>query len=61
MRLFFKQILLTIMLTIVNEESSLKIVKEGLPLTIVDEMTKFIKNGHFWKKVTCNFIECRLT
>ena len=44
--------LLTIMLTIVNGGSS---------LTIVNETTNFIKTVVFGKKVTCNFIECRLT
>ena len=48
-------------LTIVNEGSLLTIANEGLSLTIVNEMTKFIKTVVFGKKVTCNFIECRLT
>ena len=45
------------MLTIVNEEPSLTIVNDGLSLKIVTETT----NGRFLKKITCNFIECRLT
>ena len=58
------------MLTIVNEGSSLKIVNEGssltivneeLLLTIVNETTNFIETVVFGKKITCNFIECRLT
>jgi len=57
---FEKFFVLTIMLTIVNEGSSLTIVNKGLSLTIVNETTKFI-NDRFWKKITCNFIECRLT
>ncbi len=47
-------------LTIVNERSSLTIVNEGLSLTIVNETTNFIKTVVFGKKITCNFIECRL-
>ena len=39
----------------------LTIVNEGLSLTIVNETTHFIKTVVFWKKITCNFIECRLT
>ena len=45
----FKKIFLTIMLTIVNKRSSLMIVNKGVTLTIVNEITKFIKNGRFWK------------
>ena len=36
------------------------IVYEGLSLTVVNEMTNFIKTVVFGKKNTCNFIECRL-
>jgi len=32
-----------------------------LSLTIVNETTNFIKTVVFGKKITCNFIECRLT
>ena len=42
-RLFLKKQLLTILLTIVNEGSSLRIVKERLSLTIVYETTKFFE------------------
>ena len=43
--------LLTIVLTIVNEGSSLTIVNEGLSLTIVNETTNFIKIVVFEKKL----------
>ena len=55
------------MLTIVNEGSSLTIGNEGLSLTIVNETTNFIKTvvfgkkQSFLKKITHNFMECRLT
>ena len=48
------------MLTIVNKGSSLTIVNAGLSLTIVNDTTNFKKRS-FLKKVTANFIECRLT
>ena len=49
------------MLTIINERSSLTIVNEGLSLSIVNETTNFIRMVVFEKKITGNFIECRLT
>ena len=47
------------MYSIVNKGSSLTIVNEGLSLTILNETKNFTKRS-FWKKMTCNFIECRL-
>ena len=43
--------LLTIMLTIHNGWSSLKIVNKGLLLTIVNETTNFIKTVVFGRKI----------
>ena len=47
----FKKIFLTIMLTIVNKRSSLMIVNKGVTLTIVNEITKFIKTVVFGKTI----------
>ena len=58
------------MLTIVREGLSLTTFNKGLLgllLTIVKKMTNFIKRlfleklSFLKKKITCNFIECRLT
>ena len=49
------------MLTIIKEGSLLTIVNAVLSLTIVNYTTNVIKTVVFEKKVTCNFIECRLT
>ena len=46
-----KKIFLTIMLTIVNKRSSLMIVNKGVTLTIVNEITKFIKTVVFGKTI----------
>ena len=48
---FWKNFLLTIMLKIVNEGSSLTIVNEGLSLKIVHETTNFIKTVVFGKTI----------
>ena len=47
-------------LTIVNEGSLLTITTKGLLLTLVNETTNFMKRLVFGKKITFNFIECRL-
>jgi len=62
-RSFLKKKLLKIILTIVNEGSSLTIVNEGLSLTIVNETTNVIKTVVFGKTIICEkntwrFIEC---
>ena len=63
----FEKKLLTVMVTIVNEGSSLTIVNEELLLKIVNETTNFIKRIvfgktiNFEKKLICNIFECCLT